>query len=126
MKVRATVEIKGCDLDTWKNFYKSYEADRSKYIKNETVLEVSDGWAEVVFEITDMDGLTELSKRQDIIDFEALNGITVTINAAQIHYCKKKILGVQLTIFIFGPILAGFTCDNFEEAYFKVLDKERI
>ena len=94
MKVRATVEIKGCDFDTWKNFYKSYEADRSKYIKNETVLEVSDGWAEVVFEITDIDGLTELSKRKDIIDFEAQNGITVTINANQNYYQRRKIMGV--------------------------------
>ncbi|MAT88148.1 MAG: hypothetical protein CL532_06330 [Aestuariivita sp.] len=82
MKVRATVEIKGCDFDAWKKFYDSYESDRSRYVKNETVLETSDGWAEVVFEITDMEGLTELSKREDIRDFEAQNGITVTINAA--------------------------------------------
>jgi hypothetical protein len=80
MKVRATVEIKGCDFDTWKSFYDSYEADRSRYVRNETVLETSDGWAEVVFEITDIEGLTELSKRQDIMDFEAQNSITVTIN----------------------------------------------
>ena len=81
MKVRATVEIKGCDFESWKKFYDSYEADRSKYVKNESVLESGDGWAEVVFEITDISGLTELSKRQDIIDFESQNGITVTINA---------------------------------------------
>ena len=82
MKVRATVEIKGCDFDVWKKFYDSYESDRSRYVKNETVLETSDGWAEVVFEITDMEGLTKLSKREDIRDFEAQNGITVTNNAA--------------------------------------------
>jgi hypothetical protein len=81
MKVRATVEIKGCDFDTWKSFYDSYEADRSRYVKNETVLETSDGWAEVVFEIIDIEGLTELSKRSDIMDFEAQNSITVTIEA---------------------------------------------
>jgi hypothetical protein len=33
------------------------------------------------FEIIDMEGLTELSKRKDITDFEAQNGITVTIDA---------------------------------------------
>ena len=82
MKVRATIEIKGCDFDDWKNFYDSYEADRSRYLKNETVLKTNDEWAEVVFEITDIEGLTEFSKRKDIIDFEAQNGITVTINAA--------------------------------------------
>ena len=82
MKVHAVVEINGCDFETWKSFYDSYQTDRSKYLKNETILETSDGWAEVVFEITDIEGLTELSKRKDIIDFEARNGITVTINAA--------------------------------------------
>ena len=82
MKVRATIEIKGCDFDHWKNFNDSYEADRSRYLKNETVLKTNDEWAEVVFEITDIEGLTELSKRKDIMDFEAQNGITVTINAA--------------------------------------------
>ena len=81
MKVRATVEIKGCDFDSWKSFYDSYEADRSRYVKNETVLETSDGWAEVVFEITNIEGLTQLSKRRDIMDFETQNSITVTINA---------------------------------------------
>ena len=81
MKVRATVEIKGCDFDTWKSFYDSYEADRSRYVKNETVLQTSDGWAEVVFEVIDIEGLTELSKRSDMMDFEAQNSITVTIEA---------------------------------------------
>ena len=82
MKVRATVEIRGCDFDSWKMFYDSYEADRSRFVKNETVLQTNDNWAEVMFEITDIDGLTELSKRQDILDFEAKNEILVTISAA--------------------------------------------
>ena len=82
MKVRATVEIRGCDFDSWKTFYDSYEADRSRFVKNETILQTNDNWAEVLFEITDIDGLTELSKRQDILDFEAKNEILVTISAA--------------------------------------------
>ena len=82
MKVRATVEIRGCDFDSWKMFYDSYEADRSQFVKNETVLQTNDNWAEVMFEITDIDGLTELSKRQDILDFEEKNEILVTISAA--------------------------------------------
>ena len=82
MKVRATVEIRGCDFDSWKTFYDSYEADRSRFVKNETVFQTNDNWAEVMFEITDIDGLTELSKRQDILDFEAKNEILVTISAA--------------------------------------------
>ena len=82
MKVRATVEIRGCDFDSWKIFYDSYEADRSRFVKNETILQTNDNWAEIMFEITDIDGLTELSKRQDILDFEAKNEILVTISAA--------------------------------------------
>ena len=47
MKVRATIEIRGCDFDSWKTFYDSYEADRSRFVKNETVLQTGDNWAEV-------------------------------------------------------------------------------
>ena len=82
MKVRAIVEIRGCDFETWKTFYDSYEADRSRFVKNETVTQSSDNWAEVTFEITDINGLTDLSKRKDILDFEAKNEILVTISAA--------------------------------------------
>ena len=79
MKVRASIEIRGCDFDTWKTFYDSYEADRSRYLRNETVLQTNSDWAEVTFEITDIDGLTKLSQRKDILDFEAQNEIIVTI-----------------------------------------------
>ena len=81
MKVRATVEIRGCDFDSWKTFYDSYEADRCQFVKNETIVQTNENWAEVTFEITDMEGLTELSKRQDILDFESKNEISVTISA---------------------------------------------
>ena len=82
MQVRATIEIRGCDFDSWKTFYDSYEADRSRFVKNETVLQTGDNWAEVTFDLLDIDGLTELSKREDILDFEAKNEIVVTISAA--------------------------------------------
>lgn len=82
MKVKATVELRGCDFDSWKTFYDSYEPDRSKFVKNETVIQTNDSWAEVTFEIIDIDGLTELSKREDILDFEAKNEILVTISGA--------------------------------------------
>ena len=82
MKVRATVEMRGCDFDSWKTFFDSYESDRSRFLKNETVLQTGDNSAEVTFELLDMDGLTELSKREDILDFEAKNEILVTIAGA--------------------------------------------
>ena len=82
MKVRATVEIRGCDFDSWKTFYDSYESDRSRFLKNETVLQTGDNSAEVTFELLDIEGLTELSKREDILDFETKNQILVTISGA--------------------------------------------
>ena len=118
MKVRATVEIKGCDFDAWKSFYDSYEADRSRYIRNERVIETSDGWAEVVFEITDIEGLTELSKRQDIMDFEAQNGITVTINASQAIWGGIMYL---MVLFIILYCWLNTCCTNNPIAFYKAL-----
>ena len=81
MKVRANVKMSGCSYDEWKDFYDSYEADRTRYIRNETVLQISDSEAEVVFEIVDIDGLTTLSKRGDILEFEQQNGVVVSIES---------------------------------------------
>ena len=79
MKVMAKVTISGCAYDEWKEFYDSYQADRARFIKDETVLQQGDHAAEVVFEITDLEGLKDLSQRGDIIDFEAKNSIVVEI-----------------------------------------------
>ena len=65
--------------EEWKAFYDSYQADRVRFIKNETVLQQGDHAAEVVFEITDLEGLKDLSQRGDILDFEAKNSIVVEI-----------------------------------------------
>ena len=79
MIVMARVTISGCVYEEWKAFYDSYQADRARFIKNETVLQQGDHAAEVVFEITDLEGLKDLSKRGDILDFEAKNSIVVEI-----------------------------------------------
>ena len=79
MKVMAKVTISGCAYDEWKDFYDSYQADRARFIKDETVLQQSDHAAEVVFEIIDLEGLKDLSQRGDILDFETKNGIVVEI-----------------------------------------------
>ena len=81
MKVRANVKMSGCTFDDWKAFFDTYEADRVKFIRNETVLQISDSEAEVVFEIFDIEGLTGLSKRGDILDFEQQNGVVVSIES---------------------------------------------
>ena len=79
MKVMAKVTISGCAYEEWKAFYDSYQADRVRFIKNETVLQQGDHAAEVVFEITDLEGLTDMSQRGDILDVEAKNSIVVEI-----------------------------------------------
>ena len=84
MKVRANVKMSGCSFDEWKTFFDSYEADRVRFVRNETVLQISDSEAEVVFEISDIEGLTGLSQRGDILDFEQQNGVVVSIEGAQL------------------------------------------
>ena len=79
MKVMAKVTISGCAYDEWKDFYDSYQADRARFIKDETVLQQGDHAAEVVFEIIDLEGLKDLSQRGDILDFETKNGIVVEV-----------------------------------------------
>ena len=83
MNVKAIVEIQGCDFDTWRSFFDSYEHDRSQFVKNEGITKHSDNLAEVTFEVTDLDGLTKLSQRKDILDFESSNQITVSVEALQ-------------------------------------------
>ena len=79
MKVMAKVTISGCAYDEWKDFYDSYQADRARFIKDETVLQQGDHAAEVMFEIIDLEGLKDLSQRGDILDFETKNSIVVEI-----------------------------------------------
>ena len=42
MKVMAKVTISGCVYEEWKAFYDSYQADRARFIKDETVLQQGD------------------------------------------------------------------------------------
>jgi len=49
MKVMAKVTISGCVYEEWKAFYDSYQADRVRFIKDETVLQQGDNAAEIVF-----------------------------------------------------------------------------
>ena len=79
MKVMAKVTISGCIYEEWKAFYDSYQVDRARFIKDETVLQQGDHAAEVVFEIIDLEGLKDLSQRGDILDFETKNSIVVEI-----------------------------------------------
>lgn len=70
MKVSAEVTIGNGTYDDWLNFFKSYEEERGQFVTNEVIEKTSENSALVTFEIVNLDGLTELSSRADIIDTE--------------------------------------------------------
>ena len=48
------------------NVLSSYSGQRSNYVKDEVVVKIGENEAQVSFEVTDIDGLTELSAADDI------------------------------------------------------------
>ena len=70
MKVSAEVTIGNGTYDDWLKFFKSYEEERSKFVTNEMIEKISENSALVTFEIVNLDGLTELSSRADILETE--------------------------------------------------------
>ena len=80
MDVAAAVSISDGNFDEWFDFFKSYEALRHEFVADEVITKVSDTEALVVFTIKDIDGLTELSSSQFLLDGEARLGITVELS----------------------------------------------
>ena len=83
MDVVATVNISKGNFDEWILFFKSYEDLRHKFVENEVITQISQSKASVSFAITDMDGLTELSSSQLLLDGEARLGVTVELTQKQ-------------------------------------------
>ena len=79
MNVVANVKIARGTFEEWTTFYKSYETERHKFIKDEQIEKVSEDMAKISFIITDMDGLTRLSSSPDILKEEERLGVTVEI-----------------------------------------------
>ena len=79
MKIRAVVTINNSNFDAWLEFYQSYAEDRLKYVKDETVKKMNERQAEVSFEILDMEGLTELSASEKILEAEEALGVETKI-----------------------------------------------
>ena len=79
MKIRAVVTINNSNFDAWLEFYQSYAEDRLKYVKDETVKKMNEHQAEVSFEILDMEGLTELSAAEKILEAEEALGVETKI-----------------------------------------------
>ena len=70
MKVSAEVTIGNGTYDDWLKFFKSYEEERGQFVSNEVIEKTSEFSALVTFEIVNLDGLTELSSRADILETE--------------------------------------------------------
>ena len=81
MELRASVKINEGNFDDWKVFYDSYQIVRHRYVSEESVKKITSNEAFVEFNVTDLDGLTELSASQFVQDGENRLGVQVTIVA---------------------------------------------
>ena len=79
MELRASVKINEGNFDEWKVFYDSYQIIRHRYVSEESVKKIASNEAFVEFNVTDLDGLTELSASQFVQDGENRLGVQVTI-----------------------------------------------
>ena len=66
MLLKARIKIQNGTFEEWLAFFQSYSDQRSKYVKDEVVVKIGEDEAQVSFEVTDIDGLTELSAADDI------------------------------------------------------------
>ena len=79
MELRASLKINEGNFDDWKVFYDSYQIVRHRYVSEESVKKITSNEAFVEFNVTDLDGLTELSASQFVQDGENRLGVQVTI-----------------------------------------------
>ena len=79
MKVSAEVTIGNGTFDDWLKFFESYETERNQFITDEVIEKISENSALVSFEIVNLDGLTELSSRDDILAMEEKMQISTAI-----------------------------------------------
>ena len=80
MKVSAKVTISNGTFEEWVDFFDSYKIDRQQFITDEVIEQLSVNEARVEFEIQDLEGLTALSSRTDIISREEELGVKTEIN----------------------------------------------
>ena len=79
MQIVAKVTISNSNFENWSAFFDSYKDKRSEFVQNETVQKVNDNEARVTFEITDLEGLTDLSSSKEITSKEAELGVVTEI-----------------------------------------------
>ena len=79
MQIVAKVTISNSNFENWSVFFDSYKDKRSEFVKNETVEKINENEARVTFEITDLEGLTNLSSSKEITSKEAELGVVTEI-----------------------------------------------
>ena len=79
MQIVAKVTISNSNFENWSAFFDSYKDKRSEFVQSETVEKINDNEARVTFEITDLEGLTDLSSSEEITSKEAELGIVTEI-----------------------------------------------
>ena len=71
MQIVAKVTLSNSSFEDWSAFFDSYKDKRSEFVQNETVEKINGNEARVTFEITDLEGLTNLSSSREITSKEA-------------------------------------------------------
>jgi len=79
MQVTAKITIQNSTYETWYDFFLSYAEKRAEFVQNEIVEKLSANEAKVSFEITNLEGLTDLSASKEIIEKEAEMGVITEI-----------------------------------------------
>ena len=79
MQIVAKVTLSNSSFEDWSAFFDSYKDKRSEFVQNETVEKINQNEASVTFEITDLEGLTNLSSSKEITSKEAELGVVTEI-----------------------------------------------
>ena len=79
MQIVAKVTLSSSNFEDWSAFFDSYKDKRSEFVQNEKVEKINENEARVTFEITDLEGLTNLSSSKEITSREAELGVVTEI-----------------------------------------------
>ena len=79
MQIVAKVTLSNSTFEDWSAFFDSYKDKRSEFVQNESIEKINENEARVTFEITDLEGLTNLSSSKEITSKEAELGVVTEI-----------------------------------------------
>ena len=79
MQIVAKVTLSNSSFEDWSAFFDSYKDKRSEFVQNESVEKKNENEARLTLEITDLEGLTNLSSSKEITSKEAELGVVTEI-----------------------------------------------